>query len=314
MKINKLLKINLIIAFLMSTMGIIMMSSEINSNGNLYELVQIIKNFIILFMIFFLGLNITCLPIYIIKSLLFTKTVVNEQYIDTKKSIYTRELPEEYNCVIAGELLDFKSSFKEEYAAGVIELISKGYIIESEEKLFVDNKKSTDTLLKNEKYILETCTKGLIYNYEFFKKIREDMMDLGLYKEEKILKKIKDRINYILKQCEENEAMFFGILGSLYIVFIAIVLSFAFNFKLMFFISILLYLIIVIVIRKNKLTKKGEIEKEKIGKLKLFFERETNFRDKTKEERKIWGRYSAYAVALGTNEKIKEEIFKKIFY
>ena len=79
-----------------------------------------------------------------------------------------------------------------------------------------------------------------------------------------------------------------------------------------FLVMILLYLIILILIRKNKLTKKGELEKEKMGKLKLFLEKETDFKNKGEAERKLWGRYSAFAVAFGVNKEMKEKIKNKI--
>lgn len=315
MKKYKILKINLIIAFIMSIFCVMMfMVDMIREGSNIYN---IIIFFTIMFIGFFLTLNIICLPFYIIKLFLSTKTVINKQYIDSKESIYTRELPEQYNSVIAGEILDLKSKFMEEYVAGVIELISKGYIIEYEDKLVVNNKKETDNLLKNEKYILDTCTKidkesYFSYSHEFFRTIREDMFDLGLYKEGKFLKNIKDRILYILEKKEKDrktELIFAIIIIGLPCFIFA---SFIYNFKLMFFILTLLYITIIVMIRKSKLTKKGEIEKERVGKLKLFFDKETNFKDKTKEERKIWGRYSAFAVALGVNERLKEEILRKI--
>ena len=75
-----------------------------------------------------------------------------------------------------------------------------------------------------------------------------------------------------------------------------------------------MYLILIISVRKDKLTVEGELEKEKIGKLKLFLEKETNFKDKAKEEKDLWGRYSAFAVALGVNQEMKKEIWKKLIY
>ena len=256
--------------------------------------------------------NIIFLPIYIIKALAATKKFVNEQYIDSKESIYTRDLPQEYNSVIAGELLDFKSNIKDEYVAGVIELISKGYIIEEQDALIVNNEKSTSELLKNEKYILETFTKFnagtyLGISHIFLKKVREDMLDLGFYKNRNFFKKAI----YCLEKCDKNNSnkavksvlTFTTLMVLGYLIF--------FHFKLTFLVLIIIYITSVILIRKNKLTEKGEREKENIGKLKLFFDRETSFKDKTKEERKIWGRYSAFAVALGINEELKKEIYDK---
>ena len=67
-----------------------------------------------------------------------------------------------------------------------------------------------------------------------------------------------------------------------------------------------------IFIRKNKLTKNGELEKEKMGKLKLFLEKETDFKNKGEAERKLWGRYSAFAVAFGLNTEMNKAVYNKI--
>lgn len=308
MKIIKMLKINLIIASIIISPYAVLKFINMVYNHNL-NIEQIFQMIYLLYGIF-LVVNIICLPIYMVKLFTVSKKIVNEQYIDSKESIYTRDLPQEYNSVIAGELLDFKSNIKDEYVAGVIELISEGYIIEDKETLIINKNKSTNTLLKNEKYILETLTTINEETYikirkVFLEKIREDMFDLGLYRNNNFLGKI---ILYFKKYDLSESFSTFLVWLTLIIVFFL----FLFRFKLMFFISISTYITILIILRQNKLTEKGEKEKETISKLKLFFDRETNFKDKTKEERKIWGRYSAFAVALGTNEAIKEEIYKKI--
>lgn len=316
---KKIFKINLIIALVLTTITILIFGG----NGlfdffDFYfksEITQIIAISLFIYGFWFISLNFAFLwinlPIYFLKVLSYPKKVVDEHYIDSKESIYTRELPQKYNSVIAGEILDFKSNFKEEYIAGVIELISKGHIIEAEDKLIVNTEKETDCLLKNEKYILETCTKLNNYSwYDFFTKIREDMFDLGLYKENKFIKFIKEKIINMLKR---DIPITYWEICVFYIAMFLIALMITYNFKLLLILLIATYLYTIIWYRKNKLTEFGEIEKEKIGKLKLFFERETNFKDKTKEEREIWGRYSAFAVALGTNTELKEEILKKCF-
>jgi len=306
MNIVKMLKINLIVASIAVSpfilLSVIQMFHEHSVNA------EQVYNIIHLILAIFLVVNIICIPIYIVIIFLKTKNIINTQYIDLKESIYTRELPEEYNSVIAGELLDLSSNIKDEYLAGVIELISKDYIIENGERLIINNEKSTDKLLKNEKYILKTCTNFSEVTNEFFMKIKEDMLDLGLYKKSSFLRKSISS----LKKIEHNKVSETVIGLLVFMIFMAIGFIAIFNFKLMFWIVAILYIATIIIVRKNKLTKKGELEKEKISKLKLFFDKETTFRDKTKEERKIWGRYSAFAVALGANEKLKEEIYEKV--
>ena len=69
---------------------------------------------------------------------------------------------------------------------------------------------------------------------------------------------------------------------------------------------------VIILLRNTKFTKKGEEEKEKITKLKHFLERETSFEKKESNEKEIWDRYPAFAVALGVNKEMTKEIFKKL--
>lgn len=316
MKYSKLFVINLIISYILS--GIIIIVAGINdffNNTNVFEQffslkvseeMEVFGCFIIVGFLFFLTLNLFFLPIHLIKTCFVAKNVINKKYTDTKESIYTRDLPE-YNSAISGELLDFKTTFQEEYIAGVIELISKGYIIENESSLIVDKTKSTERLFKNEKYILETCEtidsmSYAITSYGFYKKLKEDMFDLGLYKKNIFINKIM----YYIKKYDRYSFL------AIYILIFILLLCLIMNFFVSFTVSAVLFLVITILIRINKLTKKGELEKEKIGKLKLFLEKQTNFKNKTEAERELWGRYSAFAVAFGLNEEMKEEIMKKI--
>ena len=322
MKNSKLLLVNLIVAYIMSlfiTMSLVNAGFFGNSlfeeiiRVNLGAKIETLIFFLIVGFICFFGLNLIYLPIYIIKILATTKDNINKKYVDTKQSIYTRDLPE-YNSSIAGEILDFKTTFQEEYAAGVIELIAKGYIIDNEDFIQVDKTKSTEGLLKNEKYILETCENinsnlYLINNYSFYKELKEDMYDLGLYKKSIFLDKVKNKILYYTKNNTEKTYI---IIHMIFIVFIFFIVGFVENFVKNLVFLALLYVIMLIFIRKNKLTKNGELEKEKMGKLKLFLEKEMNFKDKGEVERKLWGRYSAFAVAFGLNTEMSKALYNKI--
>ena len=162
MKYSKFLIINLIVSYILSAiMTIVMKSAGFFDNNIIDTLIEKVISseiealifFLVIGFLCFLLINLTYFPIHLIKIFLITKNIVNEKYVDTKKSIYTRDLPE-YNSAIAGELLDFKTTFKEEYMAGVIELISKGYIIEKENEIIVDKLKSTEDL--NYPYVIVT--------------------------------------------------------------------------------------------------------------------------------------------------------------
>lgn len=322
MKYSKLLVVNLIAAYVMSAFITIVLTNAGFFGNNLFEEVIRVKLgaeiealifFAIVGLVCFFVFNLIYLPIYIIKMFGVAKDNINKRYVDTKQSIYTRDLPE-YNSSIAGEILDFKTTFQEEYIAGVIELISKGYIIENGDSIQVDNTKSTEGLLKNEKYILETCENinsnlYLINNYNFYKELKEDMYDLGLYKKSSFLNEFKNRILYYAKNNTEKTYI---IIHTIFMVFIFFLVSFFENFFRNFIILTLLYIVMTIFIRKNKLTKNGELEKEKMGKLKLFLEKETNFKNKGEAERKLWGRYSAFAVAFGLNTEMNKAVYNKI--
>ena len=322
MRYTKILVVTLIIGCIMS--GSITMVAEKGgifgnnlfnefTGGKLTAEMEMLLFYVIVSFIFFLIFNFMYLPIYIVKVFLFAKDSVNKKYVDTKQSIYTRDLPE-YNSAIAGEILDFKTSFQEEYIAGVIELISKGYIIENEERIFVDKTKSTEKLLKNEKYILQTCeninyNSFLTSNYNFYQEIKEDMSDLGLYKNKIFLKGLINKVVYYIKKYNKGALIIFYCIP---FILCLLLTSFFKNFLMNFIFLVALYFIILVWIRKSKLTPAGELEKENMGKLKLFLEKETNFKDKRATERELWGRYSAFAVAFGLNTEMGEEITNKI--
>lgn len=283
------------------------------TGGKLTAEMEMLLFYLTVSFICFIIFNFMYLPMYIAKAFLFAKDSVNKRYVDTKQSIYTRDLPE-FNSAIAGEILDFKTSFQEEYIAGVIELISKGYIIENEERIFVDKTKSTEKLLKNEKYILQTCenvnyNSFLTNNYNFYQKIKEDMSDLGLYKRNIFFKGLINKVMYYINKYNKRALI---ILYCIPFILCLLLISFLQNFLMNLIFLIALYFIILVWIRKSKLTPKGELEKENMGKLKLFLEKETNFKDKSETERELWGRYSAFAVAFGLNTEMREEITNKI--
>lgn len=320
MKISKILIVSLIIGVILSAGVTIFLSAlgafgsgafDTITKGMLSKEAETLVFFLVIGFLCFMACNLLCLPIYIIKFLLVSKEVINKKYIDTKESVYTRDLPK-YNSAVAGKIIDFKTTFEEEYLAGIIELISKGYIIENEESLIVDETKNTEGLLRNEKYILKTCTNinsnlQLNRNYEFYKELKKDMYDLGLYKKGQILNALKNKIAYYIKtqKKDSKDTLKFFIISILVLSLFSMMMG---NFILM----IMLYLIIVVLLRKNKLTPEGELEKEKMGKLKLFLEKEIEFQDKGEEEIKLWERYSAFAVAFGLNTKMAENMKSKI--
>lgn len=322
MKYLKWLLINLILACTISGL-ITMLGSTLGFFGKnlFYELIKVeltaeIEKTIffgaVAGIIFFIIILISW-PIHIIKAILVTKDIINKKYVDTKESIYTRDLPK-YNSAIAGEIVDLKATFEEEYLAGVIELVSKGYIIEKENQLLVDRNKSTEGLLKNEKYILETCedinqNTYVMKKYGFYKVLKEDMYELGLYNKNTIFNSIINKIIYWIKN---NKKYAIVIPYAILFTFAFILFSFFENFLISFILIALISLAIIVYIRNNKLTKIGELEKEKMSKLKMFLEQETNFKNKGEEERELWGRYSAFAVAFGLNAEMKNDIYHKI--
>lgn len=159
------------------------------TKGKLSGELEALTFFLVIGFLYFLMLNLMLTPIYIIRIVRLSRNAINMKYRDTKEFIYTRDLPE-YNSAVAGELLDFKATFEQEYVAAVMELIAKGHIIEHEKMLSINDSKPTEKLLKNEKFILRNCQHIRNSNYNkyainqagFYKELKEDMYDLGFYK------------------------------------------------------------------------------------------------------------------------------------
>lgn len=261
-----------------------------------------------------LATNLWFIPVHIKKLLSLTKNKINKTYVESDTYIYTRDLPN-YNAAVAGALYDFKSTFEEDYVAGVLDLIAKGYILERDNHLVVDTKKTRDGLLKNEIYILGSCEKAhqnlkSLINFEFYRALKEDMYSLGFYKKQIWIDKIREKFQYWWAKDRDRtvKITYFSCI----FCFFAFVWGLSSNVTLTLLALLLLYIVGIVFLRKNKLTKLGEDEKESMTKLKHFLERETDFKDKELAEKKLWDRYPAFAVALGVNKEMSERIVMKL--
>lgn len=261
--------------------------------------------------------NTAMLPLYIISLFSRTNKTVSKTFKDSESYIYTRELPS-YNAAIAGTLYDFESDYEQEFVAGIMDLIARGYIIEKRDSLEVDLPKVRltmleDGFLKCETLILGICEvnasrikSGLMFDFK--KAVEEDLYNLGFYKKQIWLDKVKASFCPGIE--DDNSTKSLAIISTLAIYVIAAIL--VFNWKLAIGICLVLALIIMIALRKTRLTKKGEEEKENMTKLKHFLDRETSFDQKDYKEKKLWDRYPAFAVALGVNKEMAKVIMSKL--
>ena len=263
--------------------------------------------------------NAFFLPFYVYNFITWINRKVSKKFDDSETFIYTRDVPE-YNAAIAGMLYDFRIDYEQEFIACVLDLIAQGYINENAGELSLNVSKvnqaySENKFLKSEVYILDLCWKnvsilkeGVMVDFE--EVLREDFNQFGFFKKENIIDKMK---KYFLTKYNLNTKKFL-----IFVDFIGILISLIIVIGLVKFFKVTLCLLIVICalimifIRKTKLTKKGEEEKEKITKLKHFLEKETSFGEKENEEKKIWDRYPAFAVALDVNKQISKDIMKKL--
>ena len=263
--------------------------------------------------------NALFLPFYVYNFITWINRKVSKKFDDSETFIYTRDVPE-YNAAIAGMLYDFRIDYEQEFIACVLDLIAQGYINENAGELSLNVSKvnqaySENKFLKSEVYILDLCWKnvsrlkeGVMVDFE--EVLREDFNQFGFFKKENIIDKMK---KYFLTKYNLNTKKFL-----IFVDFIGILISLIIVIGLVKFFKVTLCLLIVICalimifIRKTKLTKKGEEEKEKITKLKHFLEKETSFGKKENEEKKMWDRYPAFAVALDVNKQISKDIMKKL--
>ncbi len=238
---------------------------------------------------------------------------ITKSYKDSDAYIYERELPK-YNAAIAGALFDLKSTFEEDYIAGVMDLIARGYLIEEHDEIKINEEKSKEDLSNCEIFILKVMQyksndgyklSHKYVNSEFYKALKKDLRKLGFYKEYTKSDKLFDWISYATKSPMISfwlPMIIFLILGLILVVFEGYTL----------FVLCVAFAFFMIWIRENRLTQKGEIEKERISKLRNFLQNETNLDEKENNEKALWDRYPAFAVALDVNNKMADDIKEKL--
>ncbi|MBQ6860753.1 MAG: DUF2207 domain-containing protein [Clostridia bacterium] len=259
------------------------------------------------FYVWFVCINFLIINRHLSKLFSVIRGTITKTYNDSDAYIYERELPK-YNAAIAGALFDLKSTFEEDYIAGIIDLISRGYIFEDEKKLRVNKEKSTEELYECEKYILKTCEYGIlkkVVNFRFYNELKKDLKNLGFYNEYSKIDEIMDFITYAVNT--PNISFFLPM-----IIFLIIGITYVLLEGYTLFVLCIIFALFVIKIRKSRLTQKGEIEKERISKLKNFLQNETSITEKENNEKALWDRYPAFAIALGVNIKIANSIKMKL--
>ena len=149
MKYSSLIKGTFIAGFVLSAIMVAFMYSwgffEEVTLGLASELVAALEFWIGIGLVCTLAINLWFIPVHIGKILSLIRGRINKKHEESDTYIYTRELPN-YNAAVAGALYDFKSTFQEDYVAAVLDLIAKGYILEREDHLVVDTKKTRDVV------------------------------------------------------------------------------------------------------------------------------------------------------------------------
>lgn len=264
--------------------------------------------------------NVSMLPFYIISLFSGANRRVSQTFKDSKNFIYTRDLPT-YNAAIAGTLYDLKTDYEQEFVACIMDLIVRGYIIEKRDSLDVDFYKVREDVLKGklskcEMFLIELCRHNDITRIksgvliDFAEKVEEDLLDMGLYRKQGWVDRIKKEFG-AYAFCENPNYMN-NLMVIIFMFMTVIIMGLYFNWKVTLGVSLILALTIMIVLRTTRLTKVGEKEKESMTKLRHFLERETSFENKEYKERKLWDRYPAFAVALGVNKVMSKEIMRKL--
>lgn len=263
--------------------------------------------------------NASMLPLYLISLFSGANRGVSKTFKDSKKFIYTRDLPI-YNAAIAGTLYDLKTDYEQEFVACIMDLIVRGYITEKRDSLEVDFYKVREDVLegklsKCEMFLIELCRhnttrikSGVLIN--FAEKVEEDLLDMGLYRKQGWVDRIKKEFG--ADAFCENPNYMNNLMVIIFMSMIVIVIGLYFNWKATVGVALIFALTLMIALRTTRLTKAGEEEKESMTKLKHFLERETSFETKEYKERKLWDRYPAFAVALGVNQVMSKEIMRKL--
>ncbi len=239
-----------------------------------------------------------------------TQVVISGKAFDTKRKeseninlnitkdsiIYFREIPKEYSPAIASILLDLSVEYEKDILATVLDLIHKGYLKKDNKRIILTSKHDIGELLPHERLIVDNISKKKFDIIKWKKQVIKDSMDKGF------IKKGYNRIG--LKKIT-------GILFLMILILFLFIESdyYIFNIiKLLSGIVILPYIIYLISYfaseKEYEFTEKGNIEHEKIKKLKAYIEDFSFLNEAGEDKIIIWEGFLIYSISLGVNKKI----------
>lgn len=251
--------------------------------------------------------------------------------------IYFRDIPNKYGIGVSTRILNLKFG-KKEVLAAILDLSAKGYIkFKQNGKSYeiIDCNKETNTLLKNEIYLLNWVKNKNINNFSikewkilcdedskklemFNNNIKEYKplfnMDTAYAKNLLLVSFIFSFILVLMFNSTIYDSILLGIFPSL---FIAVFLTFP-VFLIVFFIMLFIALLHegkIIAYNKKKsmvLSDIGENEYHELCALCKFLDDFGSFAEKHIEEIVIWEQYLSYALLFRLNEKILKTGYNKL--
>lgn len=271
------------------------------------------------------------------------KTVISKENNDAKNNspyIYYRELPNNYGIGVATLLIDSTIENYKDVVAVILDLCARGYLkLEKQNDKYLVKvlKNIDDSLLYNEKYILDLILNNDIKNIDYQKWYNlclQDGINLGIYNYRDV------KINNInVKQTSDKKivkvsliiatiiSLFYLVNGDFAMVFLVFVFSYFIMFLILIVFTIIKNMVFSIffigkmskdIYYCNKLnsqlirTPKGVQELQKLYSFKSFIEDFGYFVDKKPEEVIIWDRYLSYALLFGFTKEILATGYKQL--
>ena len=229
--------------------------------------------------------------------LIFSYIFFQKKGIKTQDIYYYRDIPNDYTPLEISYLVNEKIEIKKDFLATILNLYAKKciYFVEENDKFKIKLNNNNVNISQDERYVLNWCmNKENDYSlFELDDIITKQLLDKNIYSS-------VTKMGY-----------------SVWIIIIFSLISFLCTFFAYFgiitinlYISILIILIIsgiIIFVYFNSrainrvLTEYGKKEYTKILSFKKFLLEFTLIKDRTIEEKELWGQYLSYAICLNIN-------------
>ncbi|MBQ6840702.1 MAG: DUF2207 domain-containing protein [Bacilli bacterium] len=233
---------------------------------------------------------------------------------------YFRDDLSEVSPAIASVLVDLELNDDIDISAHVLKLLLDGYIKEEDNRYVVTNKDSTN-LLESDRKLLEFVASDFrnVFLLKSYKKsVFNDALNLGYLK-------VNDKSKTIIKMflipfliSIFTIIIFFGasvlINVNIVLAVILIILSALFDTIFIFWvpIGIIIYIFMSAVDASYRRTKSGNALLEQIMGLKNFLTDFSDLKNSSSEEMVLREYYIVYALVLGINDTIDDEVLSKI--